>query len=217
MNTRIVVASMVAALAVGFLSRQAASQSAKEPPKDKPAPAADKMPAMSEQEAAMMQEFMRLAAPGDGHKKLEPLIGKWKTTTKMWTGGPGSQTMESNGASERKWILGGRYILEEHKGQLMGMPHEGFGLTGYDNFRNMYTSMWSDNMGTAMLTMKGTTDPTGKTFTYFGEMDEPGIKVTGRTVKYVTRVIDANKHVFEVIDLHAGDDYRVFEVTYERQ
>lgn len=208
---------MVVALAVGFVSRQAVSQTAKELPKDKPAPAANKMPAMSEQEAAMMQEFMKLAAPGDGHKKLEPLIGKWKSTTKVWMGGPGSQAMESSGTSERKWILGGRYILEEHKGQMMGMPHEGFGLTGYDNFRNLYTSMWSDNMGTAMLTMKGACDPAGKTFTYYGEMDEPGIKITGRMVKYVTRIVDANKHVFEITDLHAGDNYKVVEITYERQ
>jgi len=217
MNTRNVVAGIVVVLAVAFVSRQAVSQTAKEPPKDKPAPADNKKPGMSEQEATMMQDFMKLASPSDGHKKLEPLIGKWKHTSKVWMGGPGSQAMESTGTTERKWILGGRYVLEEHKGQLMGMPHEGFGLTGYDNFRNMYTSMWSDNMGTAMLTMKGSCDPAGKTFTYYGEMDEPGIKVTGRMVEYLTRIIDVNKHVFEIVDLHAGHNYKIVEVTYERQ
>ena len=217
MNTRNVIAGMVVVLAVAFASRQAGSQTANEPPKDKAVPADNKMPAMSEKEAAMMQEFMKLAAPGDGHKKLEPLIGKWKHTSKVFAGGPVSPAMESIGTTERKWVLGGRYILEEHRGQLMGMPHEGLGLTGFDNFRNMYTSMWSDNMGTAMLTMKGSCDQAGKTFTYYGEMDEPGIKITGRMVKYVTRIVDANKHVFEIIDLHAGDNYKVIEVTYERQ
>ena len=47
-------------------------------------------------------------------------------------------------------------------------------------------------------------------------MDEPGIKVTGRTAKYVARIIDQNKYVFEIIDLHAGDDYKVIEITCVR-
>ena len=171
---------------------------------------------MSEQEAAAMQDYMKLAAPGDAHKKLEPLIGKWNHTSKVWPGGPGSTPMESSGTTERKWILGGRYLMDEHKGQLMGMPHEGLGLTGYDNFRNMYTSTWCDNMGTAMLTMKGSCDPAGKTFTFYGETDEPGIKITGRMVEYVTKIIDNDKNVFEIIDLHAGHDYKIVEVTYTR-
>ncbi len=178
--------------------------------------AAPTIPGMGEKEMAAMQEYMKIAAPSEHHKKLEPLIGKWNTTSKMWMGGPGSQAMESSGTSERKWIHGGRYVLDEHKGQHMGMPHEGSGITGYDNYRNMYTSVWCDNMSTAILTMKGTVDPSGKTFTYFGEMDEPGLKVAGRMVKYVTRILDNDKHVFEIIDLHAGDNYKVIEVTYTR-
>ena len=51
----------------------------------------------------------------------------------------------------------------------------------------------------------------------YGGMDELSMKVTGRTVKYVTRVIDENTYVFDIIDLHAGDDYKVVEVTYTRQ
>ncbi len=174
------------------------------------------MPAMGEKEMAAMQEWMKLSAPSEHHKKLEPLVGKWNTATKIWMGGPGTPPMESSGTSESKWIHGGRYVLEEHKGQHMGMPHEGTGITGYDNFRNLYTSVWSDNMSTALLTMKGAADPSGKIFTFYGEMDEPGLKIAGRTVKYVTRIIDNDKHTFEIIDLHAGDNYKVIEISYTR-
>ena len=38
----------------------------------------------------------------------------------------------------------------------------------------------------------------------------------GRTVKYVTRIINDDKYVFEIIDLHASDDYKVIEITYTR-
>ncbi len=216
MKVRTVITGTVAMLTLAFLTRSAVSQSAKEPAKDKPAAAAGKMPAMSEQEMAAMQEHMKLNAPGEHHKKLDAFIGKWNSASKMWMGGPGTPAMESSGTTERKWILGGRFMAEEYKGQMMGMPHEGFGLTGYDAYRNLYTSTWSDNMTTAILTMKGTADPTGKVFTYYGEMDEPHLKVAGRMVKYVTKIIDDDKHVFEIIDLHAGDNYKVIEVTYMR-
>ena len=54
-------------------------------------------------------------------------------------------------------------------------------------------------------------------FTLYGEMDEVMLGVVGRTVKYVTRIVDADKHVFEIIDLHAGDGYKVVEITYTRK
>ncbi len=168
-------------------------------------------------QAAMMEEWMKLATPGEHHKHLNYFVGKWKTRTKMWMGGPASQAMESEGTSDVKWSLGGRFILDEHKGTFMGQPHEGMGLTGYDNYRNMYISMWVSNMGTEMLTMRGMRHPKTGVFTYYGEMDEPSMKVTGRTVKYVTRIVDQKTYVFEIIDLHAGDDYKVIEVTYTRQ
>jgi hypothetical protein len=68
-----------------------------------------------------------------------------------------------------------------------------------------------------MLTMRGGVDPSGKVFRYYGQMDEPMMDIVGRTVKYVNRIINDDKHVFEIIDLHAGDDYKVIELTYTRR
>lgn len=201
---------------VAFLSREAASQSAKEADKDKPAAVPAGMPKMNEQEMAMMQEYMKIASPSEHHKRLEPFVGKWNAVSKVYMGGPGSQPMESTGTTERKWVLGGRFVMEEHKGQMMGMPHEGIGMIGYDNYRNMYTGSWCDNMGTHILAFKGMADPTGKVFTYYGDMDEATMKVVGRTVKYVTKLIDNDKHTFEIYDLHAGDNYKVVEITFTR-
>ncbi len=106
--------------------------------------------------------------------------------------------------------------MDEHKGTMMGQPYEGIGMTGYDNYRNMYFSSWCSNMQTNMLTMAGMRHPETGVFTYYGEMDEPAIKVTGRTVKYVTRIKDTDHYVFDIIDLHAGDDYKVIQINYER-
>ena len=72
-------------------------------------------------------------------------------------------------------------------------------------------------MGTQLLTMRGSADPTGKVLTAYGEMDEPMLGVIGRTVKYVTRVIDQDHRFFEIYDLHASDDYKVVEIEYTRR
>ena len=183
-------------------------------------------PYSPEDMAKMMEVWTALGAPGEHHKLLEPFVGQWNTVTKTWWGGPGSDPVESTGTTEVKWVLDGRFIMDETKsefmmptptGEMKSTPYRGLGLTGYDNFRNMYVGVWMDSMGTQMLTMKGTADPSGKVFTFYGEMDEPGLNMVGRTVKYVTRIINNDKHVFEIYDLPVGDDYKVMELTYTRR
>ncbi len=171
---------------------------------------------MTAEQQAEMALWAKLAAPGDHHKHLDYFVGTWKTKTKIYMGGPGSPAMESEGTSVMKWVLDGRFIQDVHKGTMMGQPYEGFGMTGYDNFRNLYVSSWYSNMGTNALTMAGMRHPETGVFTYYGEMDEPALKVVGRTVKYVTKIIDADHHTFDIIDLHAGDDYTVISITYSR-
>ncbi|MGD2108585.1 MAG: DUF1579 domain-containing protein [Phycisphaerae bacterium] len=167
--------------------------------------------------AEMMGKWQKAATPGENHKHLDYFVGNWKTTTKVWMGGPGSPPMESGGTSSVKWVLNGRFVMDHHKGEFMGQPYEGMGLTGYDNYKNMYVGTWADNMSTHVLTMYGARDPSGKTFTYYGQMDEPMLDVFGRTVKYVTTIINDDRYKFEIYDLHAADDYKVLEITYNRQ
>jgi hypothetical protein len=175
---------------------------------------------------AMMEEWMRVAKPGEKHKLFKELEGKWTTTSRMWMGGPGSPTVETTGTAENKVVLDGRYLLQEFKGefmmpgadgQMMKQPHHGIGLTGHDNYRNQFVGCWGDNLGTAMLTMRGLLDPSGKVLTMYGEMDEPGLKMVGRMVKYETMIVNKDKHVFTIYDLAVGPEYKVIEVTYERQ
>jgi len=187
-----------------------------------PQPAQEQIKAMQEG----MRKWMATIRPGKQHKLLEAFIGSWDTTTKMWWGGPGSPPVVTQGRSDVKWVLGKRFIMEEHHGKMVmpdetgamkKVPYEGIGMTGYNNGRNVFESSWTSNLGTEMLTMRGGVDPSGKVFRSFGQMDELMIGVIGRTVKYVNRIVNEDKHVFEIIDLHAGDDYKVVEITYVRR
>lgn len=204
---RIVVLSAVLC-ACGMITSQALSQQRQ----------AEKggQPAMSEENAKAMAAWAKLAEPGEPHEFLEHFIGKWNTTTKIFMGGPGSPPMVSAGTSEISWVLGKRFLLEHVSSEMMGMSFKGMGLTGFDNHRNMYVGSWVDNMGTQMLSMTGSRNPSSNRLTMYGEMDEPMLKVVGKTVKYVTEIINAKKHVFKIIDLHAGDDHMVLEITYIR-
>ncbi len=175
------------------------------------------MPAMSAEEMAHMQEYMKLMQPGEAHELLRSYVGTWDTVTRIWMGGPRKPPMESTGTSTFKSVLGGNWVLEEHEGLMMGMPYKGIGMLGYDNYKKLYVGTWFSNMGTEMLQMAGARHPKTGVVTMYGAMDEPQIGVHGRTVKYVTNPTDDDHFTFEIIDLHAGDDYKVIEITYARR
>ncbi len=180
-------------------------------------PAAEHPGAPSPEEMAkMMEKWTKVASPSEHHKHLDTFVGTWDTVQRVWMGGPDASATETKGTSEVKWVLDGRFIVEEYRGEMMGRPYSGMGLFGYDNFRNLYVGTWASNQGTNLFTMSGQRDPSGKTWTYYGELDEPMLDVVGRMVKCETTVVGPDAHTFAIYDLHAGGDYKVFEIAYTR-
>lgn len=176
--------------------------------------AAKKMPSQEE----MMKRWQEAMTPGAAHKNLESMVGTWESEVKMWMNGPTGELAVSKGTSQVKSVLGGRYVMEEFTSEMMNQPFSGVGYTGYDNFKKKYVGFWIDNMSTAMTTLEGSIDKEGKTVTMWGKMDEPGTGEKGKTVKYVTRIIDADKHIFEVYDVTSyGDKKPIMQITYTRK
>lgn len=99
-------------------------------------------PPMDEKTATEM--MMKLATPGEGHKKLDVLVGSWNAKSSMW-GDPSKPPEVSEGTSEHTWVLGGRYVEQRFEGTFMGMPFSGIGYTGYDitTRRNTSASGWT--------------------------------------------------------------------------
>jgi hypothetical protein len=167
--------------------------------------------------AAMMDEYQKLSLPGPEHKLLEERVGKWDHTTKMWFG-PQEPPTESKGTTEYRLIMGGRFLVQEVSGEFMGKQFNGVGLLGYDKIKKQYTSAWVDNFGTAIFSSLGTPDASGRIVTYFGEMDEPVTGEKGKKVKSIERLIDKDKHVFEMYDNIPGvGEVKVLEITYIRK
>jgi len=169
-----------------------------------------------EQMAEGMKKWMEASKPGPYHERMARTIGKYATETTIW--GMGPAPMKSRGEAEIRWLLEGRWLLTESKYQMMGMQGQGFAIQGYDNFKKKYVAMWVDSMSTALLTMSGTASRDGKTESMWGLMDEPMTGEVGKHVKYVTRVINDDKFIFEIHDLAiGGDKTMVVEIVYTRK
>jgi len=177
-----------------------------------------------EQMAEMMKKCAAACKPGEHHKMLEHFIGSWDAVSRMWMD-PGAPPVETKGRSNVKWMLDGRFTMDEYsgeimmpneKGELSAQPFKGIGITGFDNVKNIYVGSWLDSMGTGILTMSGGYNPTTKTLLMFGKMDDIAMGVYDKTLRYETKIVDQDKHVFTMYDCHAGIDYKVMEITYTR-
>lgn len=173
----------------------------------------DKKPAFDMNKA--MEAMAKHAEPGPHHKKLDPMIGDW-TFKAMFTMDPSMPAMEMTGTSTRKWILDGRFMQDDAKGD-SGMPFRGLGFNGYDNALKKYTASWMDSMTTSISSSTGEVDATGKVFTFWREEFNPmyGQKVKARDV---IRVIDDNHHDMEMYTTPpGGKEFKSGHIKYERK
>jgi len=174
-------------------------------------PAAKKM----EMDPAMMEAMMKAAMPGPAHKALDGMVGSWDTKVTSWMM-PGGDPMTSAGTSENKWVMGGRYVEQRFKGDMMGMPFEGLGYSGYDNVKKQYFGTWIDNMSTGMMTSVGTGGD-AKTMHFKGTYADP---MTGKDVTCDEKVtmVDADHMIFEMWGPGPdGKNFKMMEIAYSRK
>jgi hypothetical protein len=130
---------------------------------------------------------------------------------------PGAPPQESTGTAENKMVFGGRFLEQHFEGKFMDQPFTGMGYTGYDLYKKNYVGTWMDSMGTGIMTSTGKADPSGKTMTFTGEMDDP-VKKKTLPFKETMTVVDNDHHVFEM--WCPGDDGKMFktmEIHYMRK
>jgi hypothetical protein len=162
-----------------------------------------------------MQEYMKLMMPGEEHKLFGKMTGKWICKMKIWNSAmPAAPPVESTEESESKLILGGRFLLEESKGAMMGMPLQRLSVLGYDNYKKTYTLIFYSNMDTATNAASGTLDGEGNVLTLRGEFDEPQGK---NHFKNVMRIESDDVRVFESYKiLPDGKEVKAIEEIFTR-
>ena len=169
---------------------------------------------MSSEEIAL--KVAEAGKPGQAHAYLQPLVGKWETSTKMWIS-PDQAPSVSKGSATHEWVLGKRFLKEEFKGSFDGHPFQGMGTTGFDNVRKEYIGTWIDSLATGIMTSDGTYDPQTRSLQMNGVYSCP-ITGTQRSSRMVTRIVNNNMHILEMYDRDAqGKEYKSMEITYKRK
>lgn len=178
-------------------------------------PGAEAKGAPSEAEKAMMEAMERASKAGPEHERLKGMVGRWKGAATFWM--PDGKTMQSSNTVERKVAMGGRYLVEQYRGQFMGKPFEGAGWMGYDNLKKKWVGAWIDSGGTGIMYSEGTLDEAGKVLTMVSEnMIDPMTNKPTRS-RNVTRYESPDREVMEMWGPGPdGKDMKMFEIVLTR-
>jgi hypothetical protein len=173
-------------------------------------------PAAGHDMAEMMKKAEKFTKPGPNHAMLARFIGTWDTSFQLCHG---DQKMPAEpGTSQFSWLFEGRWLQQESRGTMMGMPIEGFGILGYDNFKMSFVNAFVSTMDTALNTSEGDLDQGGKNLISYGRLDEYLTGEHDKTFKTAWRFISDDEMLFEVHDFAIGEvGTKVIEIRYTRK
>jgi len=173
----------------------------------------------ADRDAAIVKAMDLAMEPGEGQKKLEPMVGTFDVRVFVWVdpSDPSKPPIESRAVSISTWVLGHRYIQQMLSGFVMGEPWSGIGYAGFDNVQGKYVACYMDNGSTGMEWYTGGMDPDGKaaklTATEYDAM-------TGKPKKIEMRLSftpDGN-HQTELWEADpSGKMWKIMELQYRRQ
>jgi hypothetical protein len=169
----------------------------------------------SQNNDADMKAMMAAATPGENQKMLAKSAGTWTAAVTMWMQ-PGAPPTTSTASATNEMIMGGRYLKSTNTGNMMGMPFEGVGITGYDNVKKQFVNSWIDNMGTGIMTMTGTWDAGTKSINFTGSMADP---MTGKDTPFreVLTFVDDDHQVLEMYSSMGGKEVKNMEIKFTRK
>jgi hypothetical protein len=159
---------------------------------------------------------MELAmTPGEGQKRLEPMIGSFDVRIRTWVD-PTKPPLESRATSVSVWVLGHRYIQTMLSGHTLGEPFNGIGYIAYDNVGKTYQVAWMDDASTAMTLYQGAFTGTGKTAKLKATVSNA---VTGKPTPVEMRLTlaDNGDHLTELWGQGPGGKmFRMMELQHTR-
>ncbi|HKD19859.1 MAG TPA: DUF1579 domain-containing protein [Thermoanaerobaculia bacterium] len=165
-------------------------------------------------EKAAMEAWQKAMTPGEGQKKLEPLVGNFDVKVQTWMD-PSKPPDESTGTSVNTWVLGDRFVQMKYDGVFLGAPFNGIGYTGFDNVSKKYVSTWMDTASTGMMWSTGSLD--GKTLTTKATVNDP---MSGKATPVDQKLTIADNDHLTLEMFGKGPDGKMFkmmEIQYTRK
>jgi Protein of unknown function (DUF1579) len=181
-----------------------------------PGLAQEKKKAGAADEKAAMEAWQKAMTPGDGQKKLEPLVGTFDARVRTWMD-PSKPPDDTAGTSVNAWVLGDRWVQTKYEGVFLGETFNGIGFTGYDNVTKKYQGSWMDTASTSMMLSTGTMDAAGKVLTMKATTSDPATgKVTTADEKLT--ITDNDHHTLEMWGKTPdGKTFKMMEIQYTRK
>ncbi|MCB1060420.1 MAG: DUF1579 family protein [Calditrichaeota bacterium] len=167
------------------------------------------MAEMTQQE--MMENWMKNATPGAQHERMAKECGEYSVAMDE-----GGKTM--SGDVKMEMILGGRVQLQRFTMDYQGMPFEGAGMMGYDNFTQRYWFTWNDNMSTGLFTLWGKEQDGGKKIVFEGAMDSPGMNMRDVPTRHMYTYLNENEFMYQAwIFPGTAQEKKTMEMHYKRK
>ena len=178
------------------------------------APVADAPKQLSQEE--IQKAIAQAATPGEKHKALESMQGKWVAESKFWMD-PSKDPETAKADVDINWILGKRFLEQRYRNQSKKLPFEGIGTLGYDNATSEYVSTWIDTMSTGVHIARGPAGPDPKVIETLGAMACP-VSGASMQVRNKTTIVDKNKFTFEMFSqMPDKPETRALEIVYTRK
>jgi hypothetical protein len=198
---KLLAAAAAWALLLGVLVQQARADKPKAPPSPE----------------ELLKALAQAGTPGAEHKKLEPFVGQWTFTMRLWTD-PNKAPAELKGTLQRKWIMDGRFVQETARAECAktGKTFEAMGLVGYDAAQKKFTCVKVCGLCGKISSGLVTCDSTG---TRFESIKEERCPLTGQKVRARDEVvIENNDRIVVNLFMTFGDrEVKVGEIVSLRQ
>lgn len=165
--------------------------------------------------SAQAEQMPPMPKPGPEHALLKMDEGTWDAVVEVMPG-PGAEPMTSKGVEVNTMGCGGLCLISDFKGEAMGAPFMGHGITTWDPAKKKYVGSWTDSMSRGLALGESTYDPATKTWS--GWMESPD--ATGKSVRSraTGRMPDPNTRIFTMYGTGPdGKEMQTMKITYTRR
>lgn len=159
------------------------------------------------------QQMPPAPKPGPEHEVLKMDVGTWNAVVEFMP--PGAPPMTSKGVEVATVGCGGLCLITDFKGEAMGQPFQGHGVTVWDAAKKKYTGVWMDSMSAGLNVGESTYDAAGKKFE--GWMEGPDM--TGKMMR-MRSVVEYKGDTRTMTSFAPGPDGKealMMRITYTRQ
>lgn len=164
---------------------------------------------------AQAEQMPPMPKPGPEHAVLKMDEGTWDAVVEIMPG-PGAQPMTSKGVEVNTVGCGGLCLISDFKGEAMGMPFMGHGITTWDPAKKKYVGSWTDSMSLGIAHGESAYD--AATRKWSGWLEGPD--ATGKVMKSRStgEMPDANTRIMTMYATGPdGKEMQSMKITYTRR